>query len=501
MSSSVNNENIVQLSPDKLKYTSIAQAIEELRNGKPVVLAEDEGRENEGVLIASAEKATAQMMNLMMHARGVIRVAMLPERAQQLRLTQNDENETPYMISIDAGSEFGVTNGLSANDKAITVQRLAAPNATALDFRRPGHMFPVTAKKGGVFRYVDSAEAVIDLTRLAGHSPMGVICEILSEDGSMAQRDDLAAFARKHGLSFITISQLISYRLQNEPTISRRVVKEIDTRFGTFTAVGYKDTMDNGEHLALVKGSIENLANTVPYVRVQHENLISDMLGKSSDEMPAEMERALQFIQGQESGVVVYLRHSGDSRGLLSALQDYQKEKTATQNGYNNDQNNLREYGTEAQILADLGIKQMRRLSNNERKIIALRGYGVEVVETISLDNGSTVAPAPVAPPKLQLPSAATQNDAPDIMANMPSVIVDEDFGEFVSPANAPSVTLTEAPVVQTTTTEAPKAQEENTQERPENHPELTAEPRKSSSLGSMKMGGQVMKGQALFEG
>jgi 3,4-dihydroxy 2-butanone 4-phosphate synthase/GTP cyclohydrolase II len=478
MSSNSVNENIVQLSPEKNRYAPIGQAIEDIRNGKPVVLVEDDGRESEGSLICSAEKATAQTMNLMMHARGMIRVAMLPERAAQLRLTQNNDDaaQTPFMVSIDAGSEHGVTTGLSANDKAITVQRLTAPNATALDFRRPGHMFPVTAKTGGVFRRVGTEEVAIDLTRLAGHMPMGVMCEILNEDGSMAQRDDLAAFAKKHGLSFINMTQLIKHRLQTERTVIRRVVKEIDTRFGTFTAVGYKDSMDGGEHLALVKGSIDNLRNSVPAVRVQHENLINDMFGKS-EEMPHDMEEAMQFIRNQESGVVVYLRHAGDSaRGLLGSLKTYRKQGEAEQG--NGAPKEIREYGIEAQILSDLGVTEYRRIGKEIGKIVGLGGYGLEIVETISLSGNATYS----APPKVQLPSSYETETVSE---------------NFVSP-----VTVSDEAVT-------PKAQNENTLEvktqdvtpqaeaTAKTAPELKAEPR----AGTMTMGGQVMKGQALFEG
>jgi 3,4-dihydroxy 2-butanone 4-phosphate synthase/GTP cyclohydrolase II len=548
MTTTVSNENIVQLSPntDKVKYTLIEQAIEDIKNGKFVIVADDEGRENEGDLICAAEKMTPEMMNFMLtHARGMVCVAMTPERAAELKLVQmvdenTDPHQTAFTVSVDAGYEFGVTTGVSAKDRAITAQHLASPNASALDFRRPGHMFPVQAKNGGVFRRIGHTEAAIDMSRIAGLAPVGVICEILNEDGNMARRDDLAAFAKKHGLSFVTIAQLIQYRLQHERSITRRVAKEIETRFGTFTAIGYKDSLDGCEHLALVKGSIEKLSETVPYIRVQHEDVIDDMLGKADDDMPREMALAMRAIQNQESGAIIYLRYN-----LVDTLNAYKKPDAIAHQAYENNKADLREYGVGAQILADLGVGRFKMLTQSKKKIIALRGYGLEIVETIPLSKDDFDYSLP---PKIELPSSAifAEKEAAVQMTTTALTPVAEEAPVVVAPvAVAPVITITTqnvatpveaAPVetfVETPAEEAvqetapvvaapvvaPVVAQEVTPEQPkpveavqtapvqaapapvknvtEIIPELKAEPR----FATMKMGGQIMSGQALFEG
>jgi len=547
----MSNENIVKLSPEKNTFTPIEKAIDDIRNGKFVIVADDEGRENEGDLICSAEKITPEMMNFMMgQARGMVCVALTPERAAELKLNQmvdenTDPNQTAYTVSVDAGFEFGVTTGVSASDRAITVQRLATPNATALDFRRPGHMFPITAKTGGVFRRIGHTEAAIDMTRLAGLSPIGVMCEILNEDGTMARRDDLFVFAKKHGISFVTINQLIQYRLQEERSVTRRVSKEIETRFGTFTAIGYKDSLDGCEHLALVKGPIENLANTVPYVRMQHEDVISDLMVKA-DEETHEIAQSMRIIQEQESGVLVYLRHQDDSiHGVLGALKTYQKSDVIAPNTFAS-KNDMREYGAGAQILADLGVTKFNMLSRSKKKIIALRGYGLEVVDTIPLSTESFDFSLP---PKIELPSSIAMfvNEEPQLTEEIVSseevttteVQAEVAVEEIVPVIEEETVTVEEviAPVIEETVVEAvaeteqvpaapvaaaesaleppvPQvptlaniAQNQNnppvapqTEKKPEVIPvvpELKAEPR----FATMRMGGQVMSGQALFEG
>lgn len=576
------SEKIITLLPE-VKYASIEQAIADIKAGKFVIVADDEGRENEGDLICAADKITPEMVNFMMgQARGMICVAITPERAEALNLhpmveENTDPNQTAYTVSVDAGFEFGVTTGVSAFDRTLTIQRLATANATALDFRRPGHTFPVTAKTGGVFRRIGHTEAAMDLTRLAGVSPVGVMCEILNEDGSMARRDDLAAFAKKHGISFVTIAQLIQYRLQHERSVHRSLTKEIETRFGTFTAIGYKDALDGCEHLALVKGPIEKLSETVPYVRVQHEDVITDLLGKAHDEMPHELSQSMKIIQENESGVLVYLRHQDDSvHGVVGALKNYFKADAIAPNAYNAAKGDLREYGAGAQILADLGVKKFNMLSQSKKKIIALRGYGLEVVNTVPLatENFSyslppkvelpsssftvmvsepqteataepsedSVAEASVAPVAAAVTEAAETPAAPVAVAQpmtapaAPEAVTSEDIIAPVVretvveavvesgtvPAAAPAPAVAEKPAAVAETVEktmaaettphvsetvapaavvdeaaprpaTPTAQNENTPPLPE----LKAEPR----FATMRMGAQVMSGQALFEG
>ena len=472
-------DKIVQLSPDKIKYSSVEMAISAIRSGSFVVVADDEGRENEGDLICAASLITPEMVNFMAkEARGLICVSITPEVAENLNLPQmvednNDPHQTAFTISIDAGPEFNVSTGISAFDRATTIQRLAASNATAQDFRRPGHIFPVQARKGGVLRRVGHTEAAMDLTRLAGLPTMGVICEIMNDDGNMARRDDLAAFAKKHNLPFITITQLITYMMANESDrfVSRRVVREIDTRFGTFNAVAYVDNLDGCEHLALVKGSLEDLPHDVPYVRVQHENPILDVLGKtSSEDVPAEMAQAMAFMEEQGKGVVVYLRHRDDAYGLVGSLKAYHKE--TAQSAYRSGKADLREYGVGAQILADLGVKRFNLLGNSTKKIIALRGYGLEVMgHTPMAEPQSTFDFAPLA--KIEAKPVA-QPVTPEVIEEAKTAAATTAQNQNKKPETPKA-----AP--------APKAEE-----RP-----LVAEPR----LMTMKMGGQILSGQALFEG
>jgi len=454
-------EKIVQLSPDKIKYSSVDLAISTIRNGGFVVVADDEGRENEGDLICAASAITPEMVNFMTkEARGLICVSITQEVAENLQLPQmvednSDPNQTAFTVSVDAGPEFGVTTGISVSDRATTIQRLVASNATAQDFRRPGHIFPVVSRKGGVLRRVGHTEAAQDLVRLADLPAAGVICEILNDDGSMARRDDLAAFAKKHNLPFITITQLISYMMEHERNrfVARRVVKEIETKYGTFNAVAYIDNLDGCEHLALVKGPIEELSQGTPHVRIQHEDPIIDVLGRTAeDEVPAEMAQAMEFIEYQGKGVVVYLRHRDDSYGLVGALKAYNKD--TPQKAYQNDKYDLREYGVGAQILADLGVKRFTLLGKSKKKIVALKGYGLEVVDSVP-------------------------------MADSPSNF---EFSSLAKLETKPAAPAPEENKLQA------QAQKPKLEEKP-----LVAEPRTTTM--TMKMGGQVMSGQALFEG
>lgn len=565
----MNNENIIQLSPDKIKFSSVEQAIDDIRNGKFVIVADDEGRENEGDLICAAEKITPEMMNFMLaQARGMVCVALTGERAGDLKLypmveDNTDPHRTAYTVSVDAGFEFGVTTGVSASDRATTIQRLATQNATALDFRRPGHTFPVVARHGGVFRRIGHTEAAIDLTRLAGLSPMGVMCEILNEDGSMARRDDLAGFAKKHGLSFVTIAQLIQYRLQHERSVTRRVTREIDTPFGIFTAIGYKDALDGCEHLALVKGSIEALATNVPYVRVQHEDVITDLLGRADEEMPHEIMQSMRIIQENESGVLVYLRHQDDAvHGVVGALRNYDKPDVIAPNA-NGSKSDMREYGAGAQILADLGITRFNMISQNKKKIVALRGYGLEVAETIPLAGGDfdyslppkvelpssfptlveeeaqitqpivapdPVAPEPVAPEPVAVEKPATETGpaeqekltwaVSEPVAEIPSFIaasqaVSEEVTEILAEVLPPTSTepTPELPLKLSIEPVDEPLVEILPEERPAEAPSVVssvvelkpakpeAEATAASRFPTMRMGAKVMSGQALFEG
>jgi 3,4-dihydroxy 2-butanone 4-phosphate synthase/GTP cyclohydrolase II len=484
-------DNIVQLSPDKIKFSTIDDALAALQSGGFVVVADDEGRENEGDLVCAASLTTPAMVNFMAReARGLICVALTADRAKQLDLhpmvTNNtDPHQTAFTISVDAGPEFGVTTGISASDRATTIQRLVSDNAVPKDFRRPGHIFPLVAQDGAVLRRVGHTEAAIDLTRLAGLPEMGVICEIMNDDGSMARRDDLVNFAKKHNFPFITIAQLIAYRMERERFVVRKITTQLETRYGEFTAIGYTDMLNGVEHLALVKGSIDELRSGTPLVRVQQENLILDMLGHAEDPAVQNLAHAMTYIESQGSGVVVYLRSSsGSANGLLGTLKSHsdlitQDPDRSAMAAMNND---LREYGVGAQILNDLGVNRFRMITNTPKKMVALRGYGLEVVDTVPLPNVKTAnrfdfsqpAPAPKAPVQTQAPAAAAPAKAPVA----PKAEVKKEEPLVAKKADA----ATTAPA-------KPVAANDKKEVKAEAKPM------------TMRMGGQILSNQIMFEG
>lgn len=477
----MSNDKIVQLSPDKIKFSSVEDAIKSIQNGGFIIVADDEGRENEGDLICAASLVTPTMVNFMLkEARGMVCVALTKERAEALDLhpmveENTDTNQTAFTISVDAGAEFGVTTGISASDRATTIQCLVSENATGDDFRRPGHVFPLIAKAGGVLRRVGHTEAAIDFTRLAGLPHAGVICEIMNDDGSMARRDDLAAFAKKHDIPFVTIAQLIEYRRarDTERFVIRKIVKEIDTKYGTFKAVGYKDTLNGVEHLALVKGSLEDLADSNPAVRVQHENTLLDFLNEGEDDSAQQMSAAMTYINAEGSGVVVYLRgKEGSANSLLGTLKSYGNSITKNSPRYRAVSNDLRDYGVGAQILADLGLTQFRMITNNPKKIVALRGFGLDITDTVQMPTGNF-------------------EFAPKAKAEMKSET------KPMAKTEVKAETKSEPKV------EAKAELKADTKFEPKNEnvkqPELKAPPKQEMKM--MRMGGQIISGQALFEG
>lgn len=546
-------DKIVKLSPETIKYDSVERAIDDIKAGKFVLIADDEGRENEGSLICAASLITPQMVNFMdKEAGGMMVVGISANQAEKLGLPQmvqehTDPSQPAFTVSIDAGPEFGVTSGVSAADRAITIQRMTASNATAQDFRRPGHVFPVQIKNGGVLRRVGDHEAAVDMARLAGLPAMGVACHILNEDGAVARRDDLAAFAKKHQLRFITIAQIIQHRLQSERDVVRRVTREIDTKFGRFTAIGYRDINDGAEHLALIKGDLATLGQDAPYIRVQHENIITDVLGRSSEDVPQDIAQALSFIEAQGKGAVIYLRQRDDSaHGLIGSLKAYQH---GTPSGaYQAGSADLRDYGVGAQILLDLGVKNFRMLGRSTRKIVALRGYGLNIVDNMPLatpdnfifetiEEDAVPAFVPAAAHNTELSSVIAQHNAVTAMIDALSAstipaqetsVEPENIVEQVSEALvvAPSVAASEAVAAP----EAVSAHGASELNAVANVPELVAaapvaEPVAVESLAqnenkkvngahyvpentfsnqhpvTMKMGGQIISNQALFEG
>ena len=384
---------------NKLKeniFNTVEEAIQDIKDGKMIIVADDENRENEGDLICAAKKVTPDIINFMAkEGRGLICLALTHERTKELELGQmvhrnTESHQTAFTVSIDAAGHFGVTTGISASDRATTIKVAVDSSSKPSDLRRPGHIFPLEAKNGGVLERVGQTEAGVDLAKLAGLAPAGVICEILNPDGTMARRDDLAIFAKKHNLKFITVAQLISYRLSKEKFVTRVVNASLPTEFGDFKIYGYLNELTKIEHVALVKGNVEDFKTSTPVVRMHSECLTGDIFHSLRCDCGAQLAAALELIDKQGSGVLVYLRsHEGRGIGLLNKLKAYslqeQGQDTVQANlslGFPPD---LRDYGVGAQILIDLGLKRFKLITNNPRKIIGLEGYGLEITDRISM--------------------------------------------------------------------------------------------------------------------
>ncbi|HEV7743897.1 MAG TPA: 3,4-dihydroxy-2-butanone-4-phosphate synthase [Pyrinomonadaceae bacterium] len=397
-----------------MTFSSIEDAVSEIRDGRMIIIVDDEDRENEGDLVCAAEKATPEIINFMArHARGLICLPLTEERCDELHLTTQVADNTSFLgtaftVSIDARK--GVTTGISVADRATTIQVAVDPQTRPQDLARPGHIFPLRAKKGGVLVRPGQTEASVDIARIAGLYPAGVICEVMNEDGTMSRLPQLQEFAEAHNLKMITVADLVRYRISKETLVKRAVETDLPTVYGRFRAIAYENIINGDVHLAMVMGEVR--ADDAVLVRVHTENVTCDMFGSLIDDTGFQLHTALEKISAAGQGVVLYLRQREHSLDLVNQLRTYGvmqakdvgKREASLETGYGTD----RDYGVGAQILHDLGLRRIQLLTNHPPKVAALEGFELEVVGSVPLGQPAHLKDS-TAPEKQPLPEEREQ--------------------------------------------------------------------------------------------